>query len=195
MEEVEVKFLNIDVKKLEKKLVQIGAVKLFDRMYKRKVYDYPDLRLNEAHSWIRVRDEVDQVTMGFKQRRNPGKDKNDEGMDEIEVIVNDFKKTWLFLEKIGLKQKFYEENRRIRYQLGEIEFDLDFWPLLNPYLEIEAKTWAQIDEAISLLALNHEDKKICSTMQIYALSGINEMDYDELTFERQVKKKIQAKIV
>ena len=43
---------------------------------------------------------------------------------------------------------------------GDIEFDIDTWPQLNPYLEIEAPSWGKIDEAIKMLGLNIKDKKI-----------------------------------
>jgi adenylate cyclase class 2 len=191
MEEIEVKFLDVDVPKLEDKLRGIGATKVFDRVYRRKVYDYPDLRLNANNAWVRVRDEGDQITMGFKQRLNPGNSDsstNDTGMHEIEIIVSDFEKAALFLEQIGMKRKFYEENRRVRWLRGDMEFDIDTWPGLKPYLEIEAKTWGQIDEAIALLGFDPADKKIFSTYQVYKLVGIDENDYDEITFEHMIKK-------
>jgi len=191
MEEIEVKFLNIDPVLMEKKLVGIGAKKIFEKMYKRRVFDYPDLRFNSRGSFVRVRDEGDKITLTFKQRlgvkTHDGK-ANDESMEEIEVNVSDFEKTAEILKKIGLEEKFYEENRRIRYQLDDIEFDIDFWPLLEPYLEIEAPSWGKIDEAIKLLKLNPDDKKIFSTYQAYQLKGINENDYKILTFEKIVKK-------
>jgi len=191
MEEIEVKFLNIDPVLMEKKLVGIGAKKIFEKMYKRRVFDYPDLRFNSRGSFVRVRDEGDKITLTFKQRlgvkTHDGKT-NDESMEEIEVNVSDFEKTAEILKKIGLEEKFYEENRRIRYQLDDIEFDIDFWPLLEPYLEIEAPSWGKIDEAIKLLKLNPDDKKIFSTYQAYQLKGINENDYKILTFEKIVKK-------
>ncbi len=191
MEEIEVKFLNIDAGAIQKKLKDIGAKKMFDKIYRRKVYDYPDLRLNDAGAWVRVRDEGDQVTMTFKQRKQAAKDggkSNDKGMDEVEIVVSDFDKAALFLDKIGLKQKFYEENRRIRWVKDNIEFDIDYWPMLKPYLEIEAASWADIDKGIALLGLNPKDKKIFATFQVYQLEGINELDYDVITFEKVVKK-------
>jgi len=191
MEEIEVKFLNIDIAAIEAKLKAIGAKKVFNRLYRRKVYDYPDLRLNQAGAWVRVRDEGDKVTLGFKQRKEAGKDagKNDAGMDEVELTVGDFDKTAQFLEKIGLVQKFYEENRRIRWLKDDIEFDIDHWPMLKPYLEIEASNWEDIDRGIALLDLDPKDKKIFSTFQVYQLEGINELEYDIITFEKTIKKK------
>ena len=191
MEEIEVKFLNIDSDLVQKRLKEVGAKKIFDRLYRRKVFDYPDLRLNNKGAWIRIRDEGDRITLAFKQRIgievHNGKT-NDKTMEEIEIKISSFEKMAEILCKIGLKEKFYEENRRIRYQLGDIEFDIDFWPKLEPYLEIETSSWEEIDKAIKLLNLNPKDKKIFSTYQIYQLQGIDENDYQEITFKKMVKK-------
>ncbi len=191
MEEIEVKFLNIDPELIEKKLKEIGAEKVFERFYKRKVFDYPDLRFDRMGAWIRLRDEGDKITLTFKQRlgvkTHDGKT-NDDSMEEIEFEVSDFEKTAEFLTKIGLKEKIFEENKRIRYQLDNIELDIDFWPQLEPYLEIESSSWKEIDKVIEMLKLNPEDKKIFSTYQIYQLKGIDENDYQEITFKRMVKK-------
>lgn len=191
MEEIEVKFLNINSNLIEEKLKEIGAKKIFEKLYKRKTFDYPDLRFDKIGAWIRLRDEGDKITLAFKQRvgvkTHDGKT-IDKGMEEVEVKVSNFEKTAELLTKIGLKEKFYEENRRIRYQLDNIEFDIDFWPQLEPYLEIEAPSWEDIDKAIGLLNLDPKDKKIFSTYQIYQLKGMDENDYREITFEKMVKK-------
>ena len=189
MEEIEVKFLDIDPDKMEKKFLEIGAKKAFDRVYRIKVFDYPDLRLDKDNSWVRLRDEGDKVTLTFKKRLG-AKDgvKNDEGMLEHEIIVSDFDQTAKILESIGLTLKFYEEKRRIRYFLGDIEFDIDFCPALKPYLEIETDSWEKIDKAISLLELDPKDKKMYSTMQIYKQYGIDEHDYIEMTFDHLIKR-------
>ena len=191
MEEIEVKFLNIDPASIESKLKAIGAERIFEKLYRRKLFDYPDLRLHKKGAWIRLRDEGEKITLAYKERIGmktfDGKT-NDDSMEEIEVNVSDFNKTAELLNKVGFIEKFYQENRRIRYQLDDIEFDIDFWPQLDPYLEIEAPSWEKIDEAIKLLELNPEDKRIFSTTQIYKLKGIEDIDYKEITFNGLIKK-------
>lgn len=189
MDEIEVKFLNISPGKIEQKLKALGAVKVFDRLFKRRVFDYPDLRLNSRGAFIRVRDEGDKIMLAYKERQCLGQNNgNDTGMKEIQFEVKDFTLACDFLLAVGLYEKFYEENRRICFRLNHTEFDIDFWPLLNPYLEIEAATRQEIDQAVSLLGLNPADQKVFTTFQIYELNGINELDYEILTLEKQIKK-------
>lgn len=189
MEEIEVKFLDIDKKFLEVKLIGLGATKAGEYFYRRSVFDYPDLRLDKQGAWVRLRDEGDKVMLSFKQRLGmQGNSGNDTGMYERETEVEDFDATADILRKIGLTDKFYFENRRTRYILDGTEFDIDEWPLLAPYLEIEAKSWEAIDTAIALLGFNKEDAKKFSTTQIYELVGINDKDYQIMTFEKQIKK-------
>lgn len=191
MEEIEVKFLNIDPETIQKKINDLGGKKIFDKLYRRRVFDYPDLRLHKEGAWIRLRDESEQITLTFKKRlgfKTFDGTANDEGMEEVEIIVSEFDKTAEILLKIGLIEKHYIENRRIRYTLKRVEFDIDYYPKLKPFLEIEAKSWSEIDKAINWLGLNPKDKKIFSAYQVYKLNGIEENEYSRITFEEMVKK-------
>jgi len=192
MEEIEAKFLDIDPNEIQQKLKLAGATRLFDRMYRRRVFDYPDLRLDKIGAWLRLRDEGDKVTLAFKQRIGVKSydniSKNDDGMEEVEITVSDFDKTAELIKAVGLVEKFYEENRRIRYMLGGVEVDIDFWPQLEPYLEIEGPSWEEVDGAASKLGLNPADKKIVVVYQLYKMTGIEEKDYSEITFRGMIKK-------
>lgn len=67
-------------------------------------------------------------------------DKNDlGGTQEHEVVVSDFEKMNDILEKLGYKHRNYQENKRIRYILDEVEIDIDTWPLIPTYAEIDGK--------------------------------------------------------
>jgi adenylate cyclase class 2 len=189
MEEIEAKFLGIDIKDLVVKLESLGAERVFEITYRRRLFDFPGLPLANNYSWFRLRDEGTKVTLTFKKRLGVNKNKlKDEGMHEIEVEVSDFDKTGEMLLSIGMIEKFYEENKRIKYIIGDVEFCIDSWPLIPPYLEIEGKSWATVEKSASLLDLNWDSHLRCSTMQIYEHYGINENDFSVLTFEKQVKK-------
>lgn len=190
-EEKEVKFLNVDPDKLQAKLAAIGAAKVGEYFYRRRVFDYPDWRLDNDYSWLRLRDEGERVTLSYKKRLGADAHDgttNDTGMKEIEIEVSNFDETALLLFSLGFIEKHYVENKRIRWIKDGVEFDIDTYPELEPYLEVEAESWEKIDSAIGWLELNPADKKIFSTAQVYALKGINTSDYVRLTFEEMVKR-------
>ena len=187
MEEIEVKFLDIDVKAMSQKLGELGAVKKIDVVMRRKVFDFPGWPLNKEGAWLRVRDEGERVTMSFKKRIGIGKG-GDRGMEEVEVGVSNFDEACLMLQKIGMVVKFYEENHRVEYVLGGVKVDIDSWPLLKPYVEIEGNSWGEVKKTAERLGYRWEDKKIISTWQIYESAGINEGDFEVLTFEKQEKR-------
>lgn len=194
MEEIEVKFLNVDQEAIEKKLLEIGAKKVGDYFYKRRIFDYPDLRLDSAGAWIRLRDEGDKITLGFKQRlgiTSSDGSTSDAGMEEFEVVVSDFEQTTKIFLHAGFIEKFYQENKRTRWEKDGVEFDIDTWPMLPPYLEIEAESYEKIDAASDWLGLDPNEKKIYSNFQMYLQKGIDLRAYQHIGFDTIIKKQQQ----
>lgn len=192
MEEIEVKYLDIDTEEIQKKLANIGAVRVGEFFQRWKAFDYPDWRLDKRGAWLRLRDEGDgTITLTFKQRlgvvSHDGTE-NDTGMEEIEIHVDNFDKTATMFVKIGFVEKHYAEKKRIQWKKDSIEFDIDIYPELEPYLEIEAPSWEKIDEAISWLELDPGARKIFSANQVYALKNIHVADYARIAFDGLVKK-------
>ncbi len=192
MEEYELTYIDIDTKKIEDKLISLGAKKIGDFHYKRIVFDFPDFRLDKQAAWVRLRDEGDKITLTFKQRLGTDlRDKltGDDGMYEKEIVVSNFDDTREILLKIGLIEKMYQENKRTKYLLNNVEFDIDTWPLLDPYLEIEGTNWDSVYKAVEIIGLKKEDGKKFSTNQIYRLKGLDDRNYTKLTFSEQIERK------
>ena len=82
----------------------------------------------------------------------------------------------------------YQENKRERYMFDGVECDIDTWPLLDPYLEIEGSSWDKVYETVEKLSLKKEDGKKFSTNQIYRLKGLDDRNYTKLTFSEQVER-------
>lgn len=190
-EEIEVVFLEIDQDDMERRLAGIGAEKVGDILYRHTAFDYPDYRLNSDNAWIRLRDEGDEIVLAYKKRlgvTSQDGSTNDEGMEEIELVVDDYYMTKAFLAKIGLIEKHEGEKKRTRWRKGETEFDIDTWPGIPTMLEIEAPSWDDIDIATEALGLRKEDRKICSVNQVYQLYGMNVNDYRKIAFDGLVRK-------
>lgn len=192
-QEIEAKILNIDIAALEEKLAAIGAKKIGEKLFRITVFDYPGFPLDQKSSWLRLRDEGDKITMAFKQRlgiKNKDAGDNDDGMEEFEIEVNSFEQTKEILFHLGLVEKFSQEKKRISWEKGEIKFDLDTYPRIPSFLEVEGPTWEQVDAAIIELGFTLEDKKICSATQIYTMNGMRDKDYIKMTFQEFVKRPV-----
>lgn len=190
-EEIEVVFLDINKEEVEKKLKFIGAEKTKDIFYRHVAFDYPDYRLDKDNSWIRLRDNGETIILAFKKRlgvTSQDGSTNDKGMEEIEVTVDSYEETKLFLKKIGFIEKHEAEKKRVRWQKGSITFDVDTWPAIPTFIEIEAENWEDIDKATKLLGFNSNERKICSVNQIYRLYDMNVDDYQKISFDGMIKK-------
>lgn len=63
-----------------------------------------------------------------------------DGTTETEVVVGDFETTNELLRRIGFEPKSYQENRRTSFELAGAQLELDRWPRIPPYLEIEGRS-------------------------------------------------------
>ena len=150
--EIEVKFLNIDLEAMRKKLESIGAVcdQPMQTM-RRVIFDTPEMRGN--HAFVRVRDEGHRITMTYKQFDEMSLT----GAKEIELHVNSYEDALLFVEAVGAKIKSSQEARRELWHVDDAEIVLDEWPWLNPYMEIEAPSEQSVKKAAAALGLNWDD--------------------------------------
>jgi len=188
-QEIEVKFLNIDKATIENKLVEIGATKKGDIFYHSCVFDYPGFPLDKDAAWVRLRSDGDEVMLAYKHRLGVTSDSgDDDGMEEIEFKVGDFDKTKLFLQKIGMIIKFEQEKKRTRYVKDNVEFDIDTWPRLKTYLEIESDNIESIKKSAESLGLDFNEAKMFSTTQIYEMEGINDKDYIKMGFDEFIER-------
>lgn len=148
--EIEAKFLHISIPKVRQQLIAIGAVlQQPERLMRRYVYDFPDRRLHQIGGWVRVRDEGDKVTMSYKQLN----DRTIQGTKEVNLTVDSFENASTFLKALGLASKSYQETKRESWKLGEVELELDTWPWIDPFIELEGPSEAALRQTAELLEL------------------------------------------
>jgi len=179
MKEYELRILNINKKEVIKRLEKKGAKLVHPEvLQKRYIFDFPNSRLRKLNAWIRLR-EIDRkkVELTFKKRGL----KEDE---EITLFLDNFEKAKLFLERVGLVAESYQENKRIRYKYNDIIFDIDTWPLINPYLEIESTSRKKNLDGVKLLGFNKRDAVSLAGEELFSYYGINLRKIKELKFQK-----------
>ncbi len=181
--EIEAKWLNYNHDDIRKKLILCGAVlQQKERLMTRKVFDYPDKRLEKMNGWVRVRHEGDKITLSYKQLN----DRTIHGTEEVTVVVNDFDATSSFLESIGLKSYSYQETKRESWKIGDVEIELDTWPWIPPFIEIEAPDEKSLVQVAADLGLDYSKALHGSVETAYqAVYNVTEEEIDnwqEITF-------------
>lgn len=187
-QEIEFVYTDIDVDDIRNRLEGAGAQFVFDETYDMTMFEYPGWPLDKKGSWVRLRQIKDkEITLAYKERITGEKadGTDDLGMKEVEIEVSNFETTQEFLFSLGMVVKKRMEKRRIRYMLGTVEFDIDFQPLLSPFLEVEGNSEEEIDVALKQIGLDQTAKRIINNFFIYKENGIDLHEYKVLTFTEQ----------
>ena len=137
--------------------------------------------------WIRLRTTNDKTTLTIKEIFSQEDEYPIDKLKEVEFEVSDFNFADKFLNEMDFYCDSHQEKRRIQYKLNNLEIAIDFWPMINPYIEIEGKNQEEIYDLVKKLGYNENDAVVMNTDSVYTRYGINRQDYCVLTFEKQVK--------
>ena len=177
--EYEVRVLGINKDEIQAKLKKLNAVLIEDVFQKRYVYDLKPVVPNK---WIRLRTNGSKTTLTIKNVESSGID----GTKETEIEVSDFDTTNEILGELGYVPKGVQENKRIRYELNGVEIDIDTWPKIPTYLEIEGKNEEKVYNILRLLGIPKEKATSLDVQSIYEqVYGINIEKEPNLSFEKE----------
>lgn len=179
-QEIEVKFFPITPSDVKEKLEAAGAtLKTPERLMRRKVYG------GEANAAMdctygRVRDEGGVITMSAKYSAQGG---DIASQKEAQITVDSFEDATKVLESFGLIPTDFQENKRETWAMADGTLvELEEWPDLPPYLEIEGDSIEALQNTANLLGLTWSDHRTDSTDGLY-------MSHHNLT-----KEEVRAKL-
>lgn len=161
--EFEATFSNIKQMDARERLVKAGA-KLIkaDFLMKRVTFNLP-IGNERPGTWLRVRNEGDLITMSLKIIDGPAI----QNQREICLTVDNFDQAVQLLETIGARQKAYQENRREIWELDGVEICLDEWPYLEPFVEIEGQSEAEVKMVSQKLGFDYNQAQFCAVTTLY----------------------------
>lgn len=174
--EHEAKILDIDPDAITRRILDAGGTRTSGtRLMRRYVYDIVP---GDMSRWIRLRDTGSEATLCVKEIR----DDTIGGTHEVETPVGDFAAAHEILAALGYKPKSYQENRRTSFTLGDVQVELDEWPGIPPYLEIEGTSKDAVAAAAALLGYSEDQLTGENTIKVYARYGISLPGIRELKF-------------
>ncbi|MGY4893612.1 MAG: class IV adenylate cyclase [Candidatus Saccharimonadota bacterium] len=171
--EIEAKFVNINIDDIRSRLTELGAILIQPmRDMQRVTIDTPELKKKDA--FVRIRNEGDKTTITYKQFNSLSID----GVKEVEITVDDFDTAVTLFKEAGLAYGSLQESRRETWKLDEVEIVIDEWPWLNPYIEIEAPSEDLVILTSEKLGFNWDDAIFGDVMAAYRVQyphlGLND---------------------
>lgn len=133
------------------------------------------------NKWLRLRQSNNKVTLTSKHILEKNKS-NIQNVLETEIEVSSLEETNLLLESLGIAKRSYQEKIRYSYTYKSAEIEIDIWPLLKPYMEIECEDENVIDEILDLLEIKDMEIVSLNTEQLYKRINIDVHSMSELKF-------------
>ncbi len=175
--ELEAKFINIDKKDLRKRLRENGATLVRPELkMKKTIFDLA------RNVFARVRDEGDHITVTYK---NVSDASRIDGTHEVNLIVDDYDRAVAFITALGIKPKAQQETYRESWTLDGAEIDIDTWPWLPAFVEIEGTSVDNVRNVAEKLGFDFADAHFGSVDEIYKV--YYNVSNDDINFAPEIK--------
>jgi adenylate cyclase class 2 len=148
--EIEVKFLEIDKPKLIEKLKSLGASDLGEELLTQKIFRDKAGKWKNEGKFARIRMTSKGIVFTYKHVEN----RTATGTIEIEFEITQPDKLEAFLIAMDLELVHESEKRRHKFRTDNIIVDIDTWPKIPTFVELEGPTEESIKNLTSKLGFD-----------------------------------------
>jgi adenylate cyclase class 2 len=183
--EYEARFLDIDPDAITAYLAAHRARQIMPRTLMRRIV-FINADIDSRGGWLRLRQQGERTFLTYKQVAHDGPSAIDSIL-EAETEVVDFQATRHLLEAMGYTAKRFQENYREEWKLDDVTYDIDTWPDLPTYLEIEGMSKQAVHAAAAALGLDLTSASYGSVDEVYRkVLGRDILAESSLTFGARV---------
>ena len=160
---MEVKILDVDVEVLQLKLSELKAKKVFDDI---RIITYFKNQKDNREPFLKLTEEGEKLKISSQ---------NNQTHEEVKLFISRKDECTQLLATLGCLPISEVKAHRISYELGTIDFDVDEFPGIPPFLEIDLGENPSIsfEELVSQFQLQSNKKGQYSTPEIVAIYGKN----------------------
>lgn len=177
--EIEVKILKVNPREIISKLEKLKAKQTFKGRLIVDWYRTAGTKEGDDQWYLRIRtysNGVNEVTWkGLSQKSGTARKHK-----EINILIEDADKLGELFTLTGLEKYGHQEKDRVSFQFKNLKFDLDTYPKMPSYLEIESSSDKKIKAGIKLLDL--EDKETSSEGERILIQDKYGLDWYDMRF-------------
>lgn len=203
MLEHEAKILGVDEAEISGKLEKLGAQKILDDVTYIEGFDFnsgevdSDVVIPEKFAqiaeyidvlrglkdmfsqdaYLRLRREGSHYELIFKQKVKGDGGVKSETEISVEINESEWDQTVELLQSMGLERMVLQEKKRVSYKYDSFRYDIDTWPGVPTYLEVEAPTPEGVIEAIVLLGFAQQDAVSMTAAEVFAMYRVKNPRY------------------
>jgi adenylate cyclase, class 2 len=178
--EIEVRFLEIDKGALIKKLVELGAKDKGEFLLDQTIIYDPEFKWRDENKSIRLRKYGNTTKLTYKEKR----EKTIDSAKEIEFEIEDYEKARALFEKIGFVPFRREQKKRHTFEYKGVTVDIDTWPKVPPYVELEGESEVALKQAAQELGFDWNKAVFDHAGAILEKYGIPVAHLKYFTFDR-----------
>lgn len=164
MMEVELKILEIDPAIITQKILQLGGVLVTpERIVATQKFDTTQGEIKNKKDLFRIRKNGETIEITYKLNRS----QNDgfRRAEEIETTVGDWEKIQRIIYALGFVSTQYQEKKRTTFSLNQTLIEIDVFPSIPPYIEIEGEE-ENIKKTVSDLGYSIDDTSSLSATEV-----------------------------
>lgn len=133
------------------------------------------------NKWVRLRKNNDNIELTVKHIYKKNND-DIQKVGEVEIQVSDFEEANLLLNSLGIFKRNFQEKIRYSYEYKNACIEIDLWPMLEPYIEIECDDVELISDIIEKLGFSNSEIVSLNTEELYKRIGVDVLSIDTLSF-------------
>lgn len=165
MDEIELKFLDINVEKIKNKIEALGAKKIYDEEIVSLPFSGEGFSFGDSQKkLLRIRKVDGDIVITYKGANRESKMLNKE---EIEIKVDDFDKASLLLERLGfIKGNLFIKHRE-HFEMDKVHFEFDTVLDIPTYLKIETTTEEEMFNICKKLEIDINEGKNKTIVELF----------------------------
>ncbi len=198
MTEHEAKILNVNPTEVKNKLEKLGAIKILDAVTYIEGYDFGNslavetvvvpkkfqqivdsiekLRIYKdmfsKGAYLRLRQEGEKFELIFKQKVQGNLGVKSEIELSAPIQQDEWDSVVTLLDRLGLARIVLQQKKRESYSYPPFRYDIDTWPGVPTYLEVEAPSPEEVLSAIALLGLSQSEALPISAADVFEMYGV-----------------------